>query len=251
MPRDAVAYARSYDSIQAVLRRRGHVPSKADPVDQLLVPAYQTRGSSGMLPSPVDDFRRLFAKDSFRKLAREIVMGQGTPVSLERLEGCAGRRAAEYVGVLEKLGAAQRTADSVRLVRRGIDNIGPTLEWYIADLCERELHGSASWAVHLEDLRAGGDFDVLAWLSPALLYVEAKAKPRQDIRESELRNFLQRTNELAPDLTVLLIDTQDNLTDFLRWVMDVTTPIIRDANSSLPIGSRTRPPSARRRAFPA
>jgi hypothetical protein len=90
-----------------------------------------------------------------------------------------------------------------------VDNIGPTLEWYVAELCKRELAGDAEWAVQLEDLPVGGDFDVLGWLAPTLLCVELKSAQPSEISESELRNFLQRDQELVPDLSVLLVDTDE------------------------------------------
>ena len=52
-----------------------------------------------------------------------------------------------------------------------VDTFGPTLEWYVAQRCQRELHGSAAWLVMPEGLPTGRDFDVLAWLDPLLLHV--------------------------------------------------------------------------------
>src|SRR5947209_2244916 len=88
-------------------------------------------------------------------------------------------------------------------------SVRPTLEWYVAEICKRELAGDAEWAVQLEHLPVGGDFDVLGWLAPTLLCVELKSGQPSDVSEFELRNFLQRDQELAPDLSILLIDTDD------------------------------------------
>ncbi|MDP9355833.1 MAG: hypothetical protein M3R02_11255 [Chloroflexota bacterium] len=87
----------------------------------------------------------------------------------------------------------------------------------MAQLCTwAELRGHAERGVKLADLpRTGGDYDVLAWLAPTLLYIECKAKHQEQVGEDELRQFLQRHVELAPDLSVLLVDTADDLA-FLR-----------------------------------
>jgi hypothetical protein len=91
----------------------------------------------------------------------------------------------------------------------GVDNIGPLLEWYVHHLCETELDGSAAWSVEVEDLAVGGDFDVLAWLAPALVYIEVKSGKAGNDTVRELQHFLQRYIELRPDIAVLLIDSND------------------------------------------
>jgi hypothetical protein len=117
----------------------------------------------------------------------------------------------------------------VRLTRP-IDNIGPSLEHYVAVLCEHELRASAGWGVKLEGIIPGGDYDVLAWLSPLLMYVECKTGAPDAIEDKSLRHFLQRTHILAPDLAVLLIDSDQPLDDFVSRRID---PIIHKAVDSL------------------
>jgi hypothetical protein len=115
------------------------------------------------------------------------------------------------------------------VLSRQIDNIGTTLEWYVAQLCQRELGGSATWSVQLDGLPTGGDFDVLAWLDPLLLYIETKSGNPNEIDESQLRNFLQRSNELAPDLAILLVDTHHGLSDLLDRLTAAMVPAMRKA----------------------
>ncbi len=110
---------------------------------------------------------------------------------------------------------------------RPVDNIGPSLEHYVAQLCIRELRGSAEWGVTLEGLpRAGGDYDVLAWLDPSLVYIECKTAYLEQISEEELRHFLQRGAELAPDLAILLLDTDLDPRGFVEGKLN---PILRGA----------------------
>jgi hypothetical protein len=83
--------------------------------------------------------------------------------------------------------------------------------------------------VNLSDFRYG-DYDVLAWLPPILVYVETKSSRPSEVSESELRQFLQRGIELAPDLAILLIDTEDDLADLISRLFDLMLPTVRANN---------------------
>lgn len=113
------------------------------------------------------------------------------------------------------------------LLTRSVDNIGPTLECFVADICRRELAGSSEWGVVLEGLPSGGDFDVLAWLPPLLVYIECKSSRPSEIGAEELRAFLQRHQELSPDLTILLVDTDSSVQSIAEKLTDVVTPVLR------------------------
>ena len=51
----------------------------------------------------------------------------------------------------------------------------------------------------------------MAWLPPTLLYVETKSSRPEEIEDTEIKHFLQRGVELAPDLPILLVETDDDL----------------------------------------
>ena len=142
----------------------------------------------------------------------------------------SGHRTDEYVGFLVELGVAEISDDEIRLTRT-INNIGPTLEWYVADMCQREFAGSADWSVKLADFQYG-DCDVIAWLPPTLVYIETKSSRPSEVSDSELKHFLQRGVELAPELAILLIDTDDDLeaTGFLERLFNLMIPPVRLAS---------------------
>jgi hypothetical protein len=149
-------------------------------------------------------------------------------VPIEQLGENAGERVGEYVEFLEALGVVQTTPNGIRIIR-AIDNVGPSLEYYVACVCAVEFSGTAEWGVQLEGLpHAGGDYDVLAWLSPALVYVECKSARPKEITDEQLRHFMQRQVELAPDLGILLVDTNDNLGALVDRINAILSPIIAD-----------------------
>lgn len=219
-----------YEQLETSLRRRGHLPIQRDNLDSILVPF---EAGHGNLEPNQQQYLDSFGKASFRKFARKLIAACGQSVPTEQLQEICGAKADGYAALLQRLGVAEHLPDGVRLTRQ-IDNIGPTLEWYVAQLCQRELFGSAEWSVKLEGLRTGGDYDVLAWLDPLLMYVETKSSALTGVDESQLRNFLQRTVELAPDLAVLLIDTSDDLADLLGRLDEIISPITLRA-STIPI----------------
>lgn len=231
---------KKYDSIDSVLRRRGYTPKRVGALSSTLLPLHDKQVVTGKL---LDDFRQAFGSDAFRKVVRTILKSKGAPVAIELLRGSAGGKADSYVELLEACGVIHIENNGSCRVVRSVDNIGSTLEWYVADLCEGELCGTAEWSVLLDDLpsiaNAGGDYDVLAWLDPNLVYIETKSSPARGVSEDELRQFLQRSQNLAPDLAILLIDTQDDLTELLERIEMIILPPLRKASG---LDESYRPP---------
>jgi hypothetical protein len=218
------------ESVRSVLTRRGQVIAGTGDVRHILLPLDQ-------LDQPLSGedycrFLKLFGRASFRKVARLLLRRPRGPVPLPELESITGN-AREYVDFLVRLRLAELAPAGV-LLTRPIHDIGLSLEWYVAQLCQRVLQGSAEWSVKLEGLPAGGDFDVLAWLPPTLLYVEVKSAAPTEVTDSELLNFLQRAEELAPDMAVLLIDTDDSLADPLGRLNSLMLPPMRAVMNESP-----------------
>ena len=99
------------------------------------------------------------------------------------------------------------------LSRRPITSFGPTLEWYVAELLKREFGAEALWGVKFRRPKVGGDYDVLAKLDGSLLYVEVKSSPPKQITDSEMTAFLDRVEDLSPEFSVFLMDTELRMKD--------------------------------------
>jgi hypothetical protein len=230
------------DTLEATLRRRGHQVIATGDVRQILLPEDQLgevvqtfwanhgikRAQEVFRQDPRGRYYQLFGQASFRKLARRLVLAHGEPVQVAHLRENAGERVGEYIEFLEALGVVESSSEGIRCTRR-IDNFGPSLEHYVARLCVLEFLGTSEWGVLLEGLpHAGGDYDVLAWLSPALVYVECKSARPEDVGDEQLRHFMQRHVELAPDLGILLVDTDDNLGALVDRINAILSPIIAE-----------------------
>ena len=215
------------EPVEAVLKRRGFTIETRGDNRNILLPLERKSPLSG---EQVNEFRRLFSKAAFRKLIRRIILGTGK-ATMGQLASIAPDRADEYVAFLVSLGVAERSESQVTLTR-SINNIGPTLEWYVADVCQRDFEGSSEWSVTLPQVRYGGDYDVLAWLPPTFVYIETKSARPSEVSESELKHFLQRGIELSPDLAILLVDTEDGLDDsgLLKRLFEAMSPTVRLAS---------------------
>lgn len=211
------------ESPGAVLSGRGFKIEGKGNLRDILLPL---DGPKTLTGETVNEFRRLFGHSSFRKTIRNITAGRGQ-ASIAQLREISGSDADGFVQFLVDLEVAEWSGDQVNLLR-SLNNIGPTLEWYVADLVQKQFGGSADWSVKLADC-AYGDYDVIGWLPPTLIYVETKSARPSGIDDSELKNFLQRGVELAPELAILLIDTDDDLeaTGFLDRLFRLMIPSVR------------------------
>jgi hypothetical protein len=174
---------------------------------------------------------------AFRALVQRLMRAPRGAVAHDEIDRIAGRKAADYLKLLERIHAVSLSADGITYLLP-IDNLGPTFESHVARVCRDELGAASAWGVELEDMPIGGDYDVLAWLPPALLYIETKTSRQTEINESELRHFLQRSADLAPEIAVLLVDTRDDLQPLVDRLNDIMGPAISGADG----GTAPQPP---------
>jgi hypothetical protein len=90
-----------------------------------------------------------------------------------------------------------------------VNEIGHTLEWYVAEWFRRYLKVPALRGVSLNELRYGGDLDVVAFVNDLRVIVECKATGRPDrFSKAKAQQFLQRVQDFNPEIAVLLFDTE-------------------------------------------
>lgn len=201
------------DQFEIMLRRQGwhlvrHKPVYTDPrvirlyLNQELEPGERARR-----------FYESFGDNTFRKLLRHIFFHKNSSYAdLKRM--CAGEQKLE-----QNLAQLQEdhlvTHDGTLYYKNPaynhIDNLGPTLEWYIAEWFRDWLQVPARHGVALKGVADGGDLDVVAFVDGIRVMVESKSGSPNQITENELRLFLRRAADFNPEIAVLLIDTESNI----------------------------------------
>ncbi len=185
-----------------ILRRRGFPIYKKEPGDDLLVPAENL----------LDDYYGMLLKYSFRLFLRDIIKHQDF-FTLDRVTRYATSRVTgEYIEYILRLGLAKKIDSGFALCSH-IKSFGETLEWFIAEVFEREFGAEAIWGVKFKRTKVGGDYDVIAKLDGSLLYAEVKSSPPKQIYENEISAFLDRVSDLAPEISVFFMDTELRMKD--------------------------------------
>jgi len=188
-----------------ILKRRGFRVYKKEPPDDLLIPDEPFR----------DDFYTGLHKYSFRLFLRDIIKHQDRFTLEEVTRYSTTRVTRSYLHYLLDIKMVTAVASGYTLLRRPITSFGPTLEWYVAELLRREFGAEALWGVKFRRPNVGGDYDVLAKLDGSLLYVEVKSSPPKQVTDSEVTAFLDRVEDLSPEISVFLMDTELRMKDKL------------------------------------
>lgn len=219
--------------VEATLRRRAFLVANRGDYGQTIAPhgmqPTKIVTGGGCLPDWDNNFYNFMCKISFRKMIR-FMLAHPSGVSEKELSEALSQASStirERLKYLSDSGVVEEQGKSQWYLTKGApNNFGPTFERYIKSVFEREFICSSEWGVELEGFQ-DGDFDVLALVDSALCYVECKTAQTKDISNSELRYFLQRSQDLAPEMAILLVDTEDSLETLVRNVESILTSLAR------------------------
>jgi hypothetical protein len=186
-----------------LLRRRGFAVYKKEPAGDLLLPAARHRRT----------FYAMLHKYSFRLFLRDVVKHQDG-FTLEQVTRYATPDVTKaYLEYLVRVRLVRHERGAFRLIRTPVRSFGATLEWYVAEVLRQEYGAEALWGVKFRRPAVGGDYDVLAKLDGSLLYLEVKSSPPKQVTDGEVAAFLDRVQDLAPDLALFLMDTELRMKD--------------------------------------
>jgi hypothetical protein len=218
--------------VDASLRQRGFVIAARGDYAQTIGPAgMQPSGilsSGACMPDWDNDFYRSMSKISQRKMYRFML---AHPKGVSEVDIATELQQEittihEKVLYLEKTGVMWECDKKRWCLSQAIDNFGPTYERYVKSVFEKEFRWSAEWGIKLQDFK-DGDFDVLATIASTLCYVKCKTSRPEDVSDRQLKSFLQRCQDLAPEIAVLLLDTEDPLDKPLKQLENILTVIMR------------------------
>ena len=190
-----------------MLFRRGLRIMEANPRDGLIFP-------EDIEEDVESRFYDLMKKYSFRLFMRDAINRQDGFAVDDLLQYATRECVADYIEALVEIGIVGRSGKSkFAFTVAPVMGFGPTLEWFVANAFEREFDSPALWGVKLADTKCGGDCDVIAEVEAQFVYVEVKSSPPKHVTVNEVRTFLDRVDELRPNLAIFLEDTELRMKD--------------------------------------
>lgn len=214
--------ARLGPGLETLLRLRGFEIYRNEPRGDILVPA---------VPS-LDEYYSRLRKYSFRLFLRDVIRYRDGFTLDQVTRYATADVTAEYARYLVSKGILRSEGDRHTLTLGPVRSFGETLEWYVAEVLRREFGAEATWGVKFRRPKVGGDYDVIARIGGTLVYAEVKSSPPKQIYESEINAFLDRVEDLVPDMALFLMDTE------LR-MKDKIVPMFENA-----LAARSSPPPA-------
>jgi hypothetical protein len=195
--------------VARALLQRGLVISECAALDRTLLPYLSSPEDRETLYGLLHSYAfRLFLRDILVLRDRYRPERLGPFFSPESVEGMARQ--------VERLGLIRRKAgEAIHFLAEAVTDFGDTFEWFVAETLRRQFAADALWGVTVPGLPCGGDFDILAFLSGKLLYLEAKTSPPKHIEQKEMSAFLARVKTLSPDVAIVLVDTHLRMEDKL------------------------------------
>lgn len=162
----------------------------------------------------VDRFYALLRRYSFRLFLRDLIHNPPAS-SLESLSRyCSLKTVRNYLNELARIGVLSVDPQGRwQWVRGPVSSFGPTLEWYVWQIFQREFLAPAIFNVRLDRTRHGGDYDVIALVNNRLVLVEVKSSPPRGVEMPAVKAFLNRLRDLEPDVAVFLVDTELRMRD--------------------------------------
>jgi hypothetical protein len=193
--------------LRGMLRRRGLDPYRENPVHHLLFPPTFSKEEK-------EQFYELFKRYSFRLFLREILnRRKGFRIS-EVVRFSSPETSRKYLHSLIDLNLVEPLdGRSYRLRPLLTSSLGPTLEWFMAEVLRKEFSCPALYGLRCKGTRYGGDYDVIGTMEGRLFYIEVKSSPPKNIEGDEVHEFLSRLQDVVPHLAFFFVDTELRLKD--------------------------------------
>ncbi len=189
--------------LDILLKRRGFRIYKKEPSEDLLLPEH----------TGINSFYEMLKKYSFRLFLREVIKHQKF-FQLEDVTRYATAAVTnDYLQYMIHTGLVGDTSGGFKLLRGPIKSFGETLEWFIAEIFKVEFAAEATWGIRFKRPRVGGDYDLLAKVDGAILYMEIKSSPPKQIYQQEISAFFDRVSDLSPEISIFFVDTELRMKD--------------------------------------
>ncbi len=193
------------DTIRYMLHRRGYTVFRENSRENCILPIKTIKNGD-------DRFYESLKRYSFRIFLRDVIRLK--KFTLKEVSRYSSERTVRgYLKFLEEMRLVKVMGSRYSLIPDKIYSFGDTLEWLIARIYKREFYSESSWGVKIKDTKAGGDYDVISSVEGYLVYTEVKSSPPKHIETEEIGAFLNRIEDIKPDLSIFLEDTELRMKD--------------------------------------
>jgi hypothetical protein len=189
--------------LSVLLKRRGFRIYRKEPSGDLLLPAKEFQNG----------YYELMKKYSFRLFLRNVIKHQDLFILDNVTRYATAEVTRDYVEYLIKVNLVEKVSDSFRLSLRPIKSFGETLEWFVSETFKAEFAAEAVWGIKFKRPKVGGDYDLIAKVDGAILYMEIKSSPPKQIYQKEIIAFFDRLADLLPEIGVFFVDTELRMKD--------------------------------------
>jgi hypothetical protein len=195
--------------VEKMLKMRGIKVFRKNPTNRLFFPP-------DLSSSHKSRFYEMMKKYSFRLVLRDMIKYQGGFRIQDLTRYCSSRVVQGYCSLLCEMGALIKDGRGRYRTRVSpLYSFGPTLEWFIAEVFQREFASPAMYGVSVKNTPSGGDYDVMASWTQRLVYVEVKSSPPKGVERNEISTFFSRMEDILPEVAFLFNDTQLRMKDKL------------------------------------
>ncbi len=196
--------------LDVLLKRRGFRIYKKEPSEDLLLPENKFIGS----------FYEVMKKYSFRLFLRDVIKHQKF-FGLENVTRYATLEVTrDYLEYMMNVGIVEKSSGGFRLSLGPIKSFGETLEWFVAEIFKKEFAAEAIWGIRFKRTMVGGDYDLIAKVDGAILYMEIKSSPPKQIYQNEISAFFDRVSDFSPEISLFFVDTELRMKDKIVLMFD-------------------------------
>lgn len=189
--------------LDVLLKRRGFKIYKKEPSEDLLLPE----------DTFINSLYEMMKKYSFRLFLREVIKHQRF-FKLENVTRYATSAVTKnYLDYLILIGLVENATGGFKLKSNPIKSFGETLEWFVAEIFKVEFAAEAIWGIRFKRPRVGGDYDLIAKVDGAILYMEIKSSPPKQVYQQEISAFFDRVSDLSPEISIFFVDTELRMKD--------------------------------------
>lgn len=193
------------EEVLSHLEQRGFRIHRRSPIHKTLL--------ATLSPDQYSSFYRLLGHYGFRIFLRDVIRDRRR-IRLASLTRYLSRsQVRQHMDLLLDMGIVRRRRAGLELAAGEVDSFGDTLEWYVAQILRREFAIPSIWGITPAGTAHGGDFDVLAVAAGRLAYLEVKSSPPKHVEESEVAAFLDRIEDVGPDVALFIEDTALRMKD--------------------------------------